>query len=180
MNENDEVLDLVNADNLPIGTIIRKDIAKIDYKHPKGYVRFVGAFLVNTEGKIWVPIRGMHKSIAPGGCDYSVAEHVLAGETNDQAIIRAFAEEANIEANLSSLVFLGSLPPTDEKPVFDEIYALYDYDNGDPDFSKEEFSSGEWLTPDELQTRLITTPSKSSLLPAIHLLLQNLRERAQA
>lgn len=170
MNENEEVLDLVDSNNIPIRTIVRGEMVKMKYKHPEGYVRFVNAFLVNDKGEIWTPIRGLHKSIAPGGHDFSAAEHVLAGETSDAAVARAFSEEAGIDVEDATLVHLGTLPPTDSKPSFDEIYALYDYRGGNPEYSKDEFSTGDWLDKDHLKKVLKEKPSKSSLLAALDLL----------
>lgn len=170
MDENEEVLDLVDSNNIPIRTIIRGEMAKMKYKHPEGYVRFVNAFLVNEKGKIWTPIRGLHKSIAPGGHDFSVAEHVLAGETSDTAVVRAFSEEAGIDVDYATLVHLGTLSPTESKPSFDEIYALYNYRGRDPEYSKDEFTAGGWLDKDDFKRVLKEKPSKSSLLAALDLL----------
>src|SRR5487761_1499028 len=103
MNENDEFLDLANASDEVVGTIRRGDMVKLGYRSPKGFVRFAVAFLVNDKAEVWVPIRGLHKSIAPGGCDFSVAEHVLSGETYDKAIERAFIEEAGMEVSAVNL-----------------------------------------------------------------------------
>jgi len=72
-------------------------------KSPKGYARFVVAFVVNKK-QIWVSIRGLHKSITPSGCDFSVAEHVLSGESYEQAIQRGFAEEANLRISPTDLL----------------------------------------------------------------------------
>lgn len=174
-SEKEEILDLVDINDTIIGTVLRGDMTAVNYNHPKGYVRFVNAFLINKEHKIWSPTRAMRKFIAPGGKDYSVAEHVLAGETYDDAVIRGFVEEANLHVTAGNLELLGMMPPTKEKPVFDAVFALYDYDDNNPDYSKEEFSSSEWLTLDELQKILTAHPSKASLLPALQLLREHKR-----
>lgn len=113
MNENDELLDLVDIDDIVVGTVRREDMVKVGYKSTQGYVRFAEAFLLNGKGEIWVPIRGMHKAIAPGGCDFSVAEHVLSGESYEQAIERAFLEEAGMKVDYAALIPIGKLSPTD-------------------------------------------------------------------
>lgn len=173
MNENAELLDLVDAKNVPIGTILRGEMVKVGYSHPRGHVRFVVGFLRNKEGEIWVPVRGLHKSIAPGGYDFSAAEHVLSGESSVKAILRAFHEEAGMKINDKMLIHLGTLPPTKEKPVFDEVYVLDNYGGADPEFSLEEFSGGTWMTPLELQRALKESPSKVSLPLALELLLSS-------
>lgn len=170
INEEEEVLDLVDEKNVPIRTITRAEMAKVKYNHPEGYVRFVNAFLINDKGEIWVPIRALHKSIAPGGHDFSVAEHVLTGEESDVAVIRAFSEEAGLDIDHTALVHLGTLPPTEAKPSFDEVYAFYGYNGEDPKYSKVEFSTGGWLDRDDLRKILKEKPSKSSLPAALDLL----------
>lgn len=170
MDENDEKLDLVNSDDEIVGTIRRGDMVKLGYRSDKGFVRFAEAFILNKNGEIWVPIRGMHKSIAPGSCDFSVAEHVLSGETYEKAIERAFSEEAGMKINSSDLVFLGKLPPNEDKPVYEAIYTFTMHDNESPIYSREEFSSAGWVPIDSFEKMLtFGPPTKAALLPAFRL-----------
>lgn len=171
MNENDEQLDLVNIDDVVVGTIRRGDMVKVGYKSTQGYVRFAEAFLLNDKGEIWVPIRGMHKSIAPGGCDFSVAEHVLSGESYEQSIERAFLEEAGMSVSYAALTPIGKLSPTDDKPVYESIYMYVTHGNESPNYSREEFSSASWMSLDAFEKQLLFgPPTKSALLPAFRLL----------
>lgn len=171
MNENNELLDLVDANDVVISTIRRGDMAKARYKLANRYVRFAEAFILNQKGQIWVPIRGAHKVIAPGGCDFSVAEHVLSGESYNQAIERAFLEEADLIINSAALTFLGKLPPTTDKPVFESVY-LYKIPSGQtPKYSRQEFYSASWMSPHDFKDLLLHgPPTKSALLPAFKLL----------
>jgi isopentenyldiphosphate isomerase len=171
VNENDELLDLVDANDIIIGTIRRGDMANMGYKSTMGYVRFAEAFILNDRGEIWVPIRGMHKVIAPGGCDFSVAEHVLSGESYEQAVKRAFLEEAGMHISSTSLTHLGKLAPTDNKPVYESIYTYAMHGGESPNYSHDEFSSASWMPVKVLEDLLISgPPTKSALLPALRLL----------
>lgn len=171
MDENNELLDLVNSNDAIVGTIRRGDMVKLGYKSDDGFVRFAEAFILNEQGEVWVPIRGMHKSIAPGGCDFSVAEHVLSGETYERAIERAFFEEAGMRINSKDLEFLGKLPPTEDKPVYESIYAYTMHGNESPKYSLEEFTSASWMSMDAFEKQLtLGPPTKSALLPAFKLL----------
>lgn len=173
MNESEEILDLVNANDTVIGYIRRSDMAKVAYRHPRGYVRFAEAFLVNNDGKIWVPTRNPHKAIAPSGLDFSVAEHVQSGETYADAIVRGFVEEAGLRVSEASLTLLGVMPPTKTKPVFNAVYVYFGYGGEDPRYSKEEFPSAEWLSPEELKKVLGSgRPTKDTLPPALRMLTQ--------
>lgn len=171
MDENDELLDLADAQDTVVDTIRRGDMVKLGYQSPKGYVRFAVAFIVNSENKIWVPIRGMHKSIAPGSPDFSVAEHVHAGETYAQAIERAFAEEAGMHIAVKQLVPIAKLGPTDNKPTHETIFAYFIRDTEHPVYSQEEFTSASWLALSEFESTVTSgPPTKSALLPAFTLL----------
>ncbi|HUS26119.1 MAG TPA: NUDIX domain-containing protein [Nevskiaceae bacterium] len=171
MDENDELLDLVNVNDVVVGTIRRGDMAKLGYKSTEGFVRFAEAFILNEQSEVWVPIRGMHKSIAPGGCDFSVAEHVLSGETYEKAIERAFFEEADMTINSKDLELLGKLAPAEDKPVYEALYTYTVHGNASPKYSLEEFASANWMSMDAFE-KLLTfgPPTKSALLPAFKLL----------
>ncbi|HEY1835305.1 MAG TPA: NUDIX domain-containing protein [Candidatus Saccharimonadales bacterium] len=172
MNENDEILDLVDIDDNVVGTVRRGDMVKLKYRHPNGYARFAVAFLINTQGLIWVPKRSLHKSIAPGGLDFSVAEHVLAGESYAHAIQRAFREEAELNVDVSRLQVLGKLAPSQAKPSYEALLVYRDYAGGNPNYSKEEFTNGEWIAPKTLMGMLQAgVAAKSAILPALRLLL---------
>jgi isopentenyldiphosphate isomerase len=132
----------------------------------------VNAFVVNKAGLLLVPTRSLKKKVAPGGMDYSAAEHVLSGESYDDAMVRGFNEEIGLQVNPSMFTLLGVLPPTATKPFFDAVYVLLDYAGKDPVLNRDEFVSSEWLTIDEIKRRITTatTPQKVSLLPALELL----------
>ena len=68
------------------------------YWPPKSrpFLRAAEAFIQNREGKLWIPTRKLHKRIAPGGLDYSMGEHVKAGEDYLQVVIGGFQEELNL------------------------------------------------------------------------------------
>lgn len=58
--------------------------------------RVVNAFLVNPEGKLWIPKRTSDKRIFPDCLDVSMGGHVESGESYEQALERELAEELNI------------------------------------------------------------------------------------
>jgi isopentenyl-diphosphate delta-isomerase len=179
MTENDELLDLADTDDNVTGTIRRGDLVQLGYKTPLGYARFANAFLLNDAGQIWVPIRGLHKKVAPGGCDFSVGEHVQSGESYEHAIERGFLEEAGLEIEASELLFIGKLAPTDEKPAHEAIYACFMSGRAAPRYSREEFTSASWLSLAAFETMLASgPPAKSSLLPSFKLLQAALARRS--
>jgi isopentenyldiphosphate isomerase len=171
MDEENEILDLVNDNDEVIGTITRGEMVRANYISPKGRIRFVNAFIVNKEGKVWVPKRGMHKKTSPGGLDFSVGEHMQSGETYEQGIARAFKEEANLDISKIKLVLIERQLPGEVNYGFVKIYATFDYDGPDPEYSKEEFVSASWMDPREFLEVLKTKPSKKSLPLSLQTLL---------
>ena len=170
MDEPKEVLDLVNEQDEVIGTVVREEILDLE-RTGKGYVRAVGVFLVNNAGKLWIPRRQPYKKIAPGGLDFSAAEHVISGESYEDAAIRGIQEELHLRASHAQLQLVGTIKPFTGMPYFHPMYT-YPY-NDVPDFNANDFSGYEWLSPLEVQRKLLDgEPAKDFLLPAIRLLIQ--------
>ena len=59
----DEYLDLVNIQD----EIIGKKSRSIVYAEGLSNFRVVNAFLVNTQGQLWIPRRSLNKRLFPGG-----------------------------------------------------------------------------------------------------------------
>jgi isopentenyldiphosphate isomerase len=171
-SEPKELMDLVDIDDNVIGTIDRSEIASLSTSE-RGFVRAVGVFILNSQGRLWVPKRGAHKKIAPNGLDFSAGEHVGAGESYEHAALRGMEEELNISnPDASKLHLIGKLPPLADLPYFHNIYT---YDDDElPDYNRDDFSGYELLYPAELAAKLEAgTPAKGFLLPSVQLLLHN-------
>lgn len=92
----EEILDIVDNDENVIGQITRKDSQRVATEK-LGFIRVADLFLLNGEGKIWIPIRTADKFIAPSGYDFSVGGHVESGDNYIQTLIREAKEEINID-----------------------------------------------------------------------------------
>src|ERR1044072_3256275 len=92
---NDELLDLVSPDDVVIGQALRSVI----YAHDWSNFRVVNAFIINDQGKLWIPRRTANKQLFPLCLDASMGGHVAAGETYHQAFVRELQEELNIDAS---------------------------------------------------------------------------------
>lgn len=170
-SENDEVLDLVDQNDQVIGTIHRGEAHSLGPE--VGYIRAAEAFVMNSDGKLWTPVRALTKTISPGGYDFGCAEHVGTAETYDDAMVRGFDEELNLHIGRSKLAQLGILPPHDDINYFRAIY-LYKTDKT-PDYNKDDFISYEWLTPDQIRANIANgTPAKSTIPEALTLLEKHL------
>lgn len=142
----DELLDLVDENDLVIGTINRKNYNKL-LEENLGYIRASELFILNNEHKLWIPIRAATKTIAPKGSDYSAAGHVESGTTYIDTIIRETKEEVNLDITKAQVEFVGKMKSEDVK-YFRSIYLLRS--NITPEYNADDFMSAEWLTPDEL------------------------------
>ncbi len=166
MNDATELLDLVDHHNQVIGTVTREDYYRqiAAYRRNHQYIRGVNAFILNSQGQLWVAIRSQSRAKWPGGYDFSMGEHVGAGESYEAAFIRGIREELGIDANTVTWRLLGQIGPAERSAVFCTGYLLLT--DQTPAYNQEEFSGGHWLKPAELLRRLESgSPHKSDLLP---------------
>ncbi len=169
MDEPDEVLDLVDGRDEKIGTIIREDVMKLVAGAP-GFVRAANAFIINAQGELWVPRRTAQKKIAPNGLDFSIGEHVQTGETYELAIVRGFAEELGLSITNADMAYVGKVTPAQSGVPYFAALFLYRADDVPP-YKQDDFASYDWLTPAELQAKLLAgEPAKKDLGPSIELL----------
>ena len=169
MSTDEEILDLVDENDEVIGTIARSDYGKlVDEK--LGYIREVAMFIQNDEGKFWIPTRSADKQIAPNGLDYSMAGHVGTGESYIEATLRETREELNLTLKPEDLQLIGKYPPK-QIPYFRTLYIYRS--NTEPEFNHSDFIDAEWLSLDEIASRLNNgTPAKISLIEMVELLNQ--------
>jgi 8-oxo-dGTP pyrophosphatase MutT (NUDIX family) len=171
MRPHEEILDIVDANDTVIGQIARADYYNTNPK--PGYVRAVNLFLINSEGKIWVPRRASSQVIKPNALDFSAGGHVSAGETYELSMLREAEEELGIKITPDKLINLGKLPPEDSpgrRDYFSECFAYYS--DEEPQYTKDEFSAHEWLFPDELLAKVENgEDAKDSIKDALKLLM---------
>ena len=164
MHKNNEILDLVNEDDEIVQTLLRDEI----YANNMKYVRVVEIFIKNSEGKLWIPIRGSHKRIAPGGFDIGAAGHVEHGETYKEAMKKEVFEELYWNSDDFNVKEIGKFGP---KNGLNTVSMVYEIETDiEPKLNPEDFTSAEWLTPVELSLKIKNGhPAKSNLLPLLKL-----------
>ena len=160
----DEILDLVNADDEVIGTINRNEADRL-VTEKLGFIRAVDMFIVNDDGKLWIPTRTPDKRIAPNGLDYSVGGHVDSGEGYLEALMREAEEEINTQLLPNKLIYATKMPPA-ETPYFRAIY-IYNM-NDAPVYNPADFVSADWLSPTEILEKIDSgVATKISIKPTI-------------
>lgn len=163
-SEDVEILDLVDDNDKVIGQIKRADA--YDLKYETGHLRASEVFIVNSEGKLWIPVRTAHKKLFPNGFDFAAAEHVESGESYIDAAVRGLDEELNLTVAPDDLVLGGVMAAKPDLNYFRTVF-LY-YTNEAPAYNPDDFSSASWLTKDEIREKIAAGhPAKSAIVPSL-------------
>jgi isopentenyl-diphosphate Delta-isomerase len=88
----DELLDIVNDEDIVTGQQMRSTVHQLGLQH-----RGVHIFLFTSDGKILVQKRSADRAAFPSALDCSVSEHVKAGESYLEAVVRGMKEEMGVE-----------------------------------------------------------------------------------
>ncbi len=87
----EELFDVVDEDDQVIDQKTRAEV------HAEGLIhRAVHVFVIGKKGQLLLQKRSLLKDVHPGDWDSSVAGHVDAGETYEQAVVRELEEEMGI------------------------------------------------------------------------------------
>lgn len=157
--QQDEWLWVVDKDDTPVGKVLRSET----YGDGRNDFRVINAFLVHTDGRIWIPTRAPNKRMFPNALDMSVGGHVEYGESYEEAFLRETMEELNIDLNVTPWKVLGKLNPHEhDVSAFMTVYAIYSEET--PQYNPDDFVSAEWVTPEEaLATIASGVPAKGDL-----------------
>lgn len=169
MIHNDELLDLVNEQDQVISQEWRSTV----HKNKLNNFRSVNAFIKNSEGKLWIPLRSAHKRLFPSCLDFSMGGHVSAGEPYEEAFRRETQEELNIEINEVPFAQVGYFTPTrDGVSCFMHMYEIFI--DTSPNYNPQDYVSFEWLSPEELLEKIEKgAPAKGDLSKIVHKLYGN-------
>lgn len=118
-----EQLDLVDVNDKVIGKHDRQWF----YQSENHFYRVVNAFVINSEGKIFIPLRKKKTGRFSGLYDFSVGGHVLAGESYEEAMIRETKEELGIDIDaehLSEILYL-TYPNVLKTSSFSKLYLIH-------------------------------------------------------
>jgi isopentenyl-diphosphate delta-isomerase len=158
----DEYLDLVNDSDEVIGKKLRGEV----YAENLSNFRVVNVFLVNSDGKLWIPRRTATKRIFPLCLDMSMGGHVKSEETYEQAFKRELLEELGIDADKTPWKLLDHLTPHENKvSAFMNVYEIKVAEA--PIFNSEDFVEYYWLTPNELFVRIDAGEKTKEDLPKL-------------
>lgn len=161
-NLQDEYLDLVDENDRVIG----KEKRSIVYAKGRSNFRVINAFVINSNGEIWIPRRAANKRLFPLCLDMSLGGHVESGETYEEALEREAAEELNINIPDVKIRLLEHLTPSKHKvSAFMKVYEIRTDDT--PNYNKDDFTEYFWLKPNELIKRIKAGEKSKSDLPKL-------------
>lgn len=161
-NMNEEILSLVDLHDQEIGQMPRSEI----YQQKLSNFRVVNAFLLDDNGRLWIPRRTKNKKLFPLCLDASMGGHVVAGENYKEALARELKEELNLEITDFSYQMIGKLTPhAHGTSAFMEVYVIRT--NQAPNFNPNDFCEYFWLTPQELLQKLAAGDQSKGDLPKI-------------
>ena len=143
----DELLDLVNAQDEVIGTILRSQA----YAEKRLYqLRAVWLVIKNEDGKFWIPKRSATKKNSPNYLDGSTVGHVSSGETYEQSMIREVAEELQFDISAMPYRLVGKLTPAIGSVSFVEVFELCVPNDFVINYNQQDFSEFFWLSAQEI------------------------------
>lgn len=138
----EEILDLVDEFDNVIDSMYRTEV----YEKKLSNFRVINAFLKNSKGEVWIPLRTAHKRLSPLNLDVSVGGHVSSGESYLEAFTRELAEELNID--LATVVYkeVGYFNSINHNvSAFMKVYEIQT--DIAPNFNPDDFIEGNWMMP---------------------------------
>ncbi len=146
---NHELLDLVAQNDVVIGVMPRTEV----YAKNLTNFRVINAFVMNSKGELWIPIRHASKTLFPLALDCSVGGHVISNEEYFEAFCRESIEEIHLNPlNHPHQLITKLTPHAHGTSAFMEVYIIK-YD-GPIEYNTEDFASGQWIKPKDLKEML--------------------------
>jgi len=155
----DSQIDLVNDNDEVIGTTSRLKLYEQKLKH----FRVINAFIINSNGELWIPTRHPNKSLFPLCLDCSIGGHVESGEDYYTAFIREGLEEVGLDPSQFKWKELMKLTPLEHMTsAFMRVYAIFH--DGPINYNQDDFIDSQWIKPKKLlQLIQNETPAKGDL-----------------
>jgi 16S rRNA (adenine1518-N6/adenine1519-N6)-dimethyltransferase len=153
----DEVFDLVDENDIVIGSLLRSEIHRRQLRH-----RAIHIFWLRGDGQLCLQRRSYAKDNCPGLISSSCAGHVDSGENYPKAAVRELHEEIGLRVPLEALIEIDYAPcHANLGHEFVRSYLL----RGEftPQLGRTEVDSLMWRQPAELDTWMRRFPEAFAL-----------------
>ena len=151
----EEVFDVVDADDRVIGQATRGEVHRGGLRH-----RSVHVFLFNSRGELFLQKRAATKDTFPGCYDSSASGHLNTGETYDGGAVRELEEELGLTAgDVPLLTPLFKLPACLETGWEHAMFYTCQTD-ATPRPNPREIESGRFFTLAEVIAMVQDNPSQ--------------------
>jgi len=148
----EEILDIVDADNRVTGATTRAEIHRLGLRHRACHI-----FVFNRSGQVLVQQRSMTKDNNPGLWDSAAAGHVDSGESYAGCAVRELEEELGLRVAAESLIEQFLLPASALTEM--EFAQIYTVETDDPVVHDPvEVTQTRWCTPAELHDWMAASP----------------------
>ena len=169
--EDIEILDVVDADDLVVGAMERREI------HCKGlFHRSVHVFVLDEAGRVYLQQRSLAKEEHPGKWDSSASGHVGTGESYTEAAVRELEEEIGLQASPEPLL---KVPASEETGMEHSVLFQVRRRSTDPSPkpNPNEILQGRFLPTEEIEACMAAKPETFS--PSFRLLFRLYMERTR-
>jgi len=138
------MVDVVDLDDRMVATVSRAEMRANRLRH-----RAVFIAVTDTDGRLLVHRRSMHKDVWPGWCDIAVGGVVAAGETYDEAARRELVEEVGLD--LVPTVIDDGVPHAYDDDQVSLLGRCYRVESSGPfTFHDGEVTEAWWMSRSEL------------------------------
>jgi len=165
-----EILDVVDADDLVVGSMERGEIHRKRLFH-----RSVHVFLLDEAGRIYLQKRSFEKLEHPGKWDSSASGHVDSGEFYQEAAGRELEEEIGVKASPEPVLTVRASEQTgmEHSMLFHVQRSATD---PDPSPNPSEIQEGRFFETGEIEAGIAREPETFS--PSFVLLYRLYRKRS--
>jgi len=144
-----ELFDILDKNGKPTGLTVTRGTQLLDGQFYLG----VHAYIFNSRGEFLLQQRAYDKAFLPGGWDV-VLEHVIAGETSTQGVIRGVAEEIGLCISENDILSSWRMVWDEFRHIVDVYFVKSDFDITKLNLGRTEVIGAKFVSREEMLTHV--------------------------